>query len=118
MGLRVKTKTLFLVSLSSLILAGCSVETSAEPYQSIGSFNSATGTSSQTPPVATEAIRPPFTLEQCIDIALKNNPQIAQRKCDIEASLAEKDIAKGHLWPSISDLLRYPFQLKMLQYRI
>jgi len=102
MGLRVKTKTLFLVSLSSLILAGCSVETSAEPYQSTGSFNSVTGTSSQTPPVATGAIRPPFTLEQCIDIALKNNPQIAQRKWDIEASLAEKDIAKGQLWPSIS----------------
>jgi outer membrane protein TolC len=43
-----------------------------------------------------------LTLERCIDIALKNNPDLARKKWDIETSLAEKDIAKGQLWPSIS----------------
>lgn len=43
-----------------------------------------------------------LTLENCKKIALENNPDIAQKKWDIETSLAEKDIAKGQLWPSIS----------------
>jgi outer membrane protein TolC len=43
-----------------------------------------------------------LTLDDCIKVALENNPDIAQKKWDIETSLAEKDIAKGQLWPSIS----------------
>lgn len=43
----------------------------------------------------------PLTLEECLDIAVKNNPDIAQRQWDTKTALAEKDIAKGSLWPSI-----------------
>jgi outer membrane protein TolC len=43
-----------------------------------------------------------LTLEQCIDIALKNNPEIAEKKSDTETAMAEKDIAQGRLWPEIS----------------
>jgi len=42
-----------------------------------------------------------LTLEQCIDIALKNNPGIAQKKWDTKTAQAEKDIAQGRLWPEI-----------------
>lgn len=44
---------------------------------------------------------PQLTLEQCLDIAIKNNPDIAQRQWDTEIARAEKDIAAGALWPSI-----------------
>ncbi len=43
-----------------------------------------------------------LTLEQCIDIALKNNPEIAKNKWNTKTALAEKDIAQGRLWPEIS----------------
>lgn len=42
-----------------------------------------------------------LTLEQCIDIALDNNPGIAQKKWDTETAQAEEDIAQGRLWPEI-----------------
>lgn len=51
---------------------------------------------------AYEEILSNLTLEDCKKIALKNNPDIARKKWDYESSLAEKDLAKGQLWPSIN----------------
>ena len=42
-----------------------------------------------------------LTLEQCIDIALKNNPEIAKNIWNTKTAMAEKDIAQGRLWPEI-----------------
>lgn len=42
-----------------------------------------------------------LTLKECLDIAVKNNPDIAQKQWDTKTALAEKDIAEGALWPSI-----------------
>ena len=42
-----------------------------------------------------------LTLEQCIDIALKNNPEIAKNTWNTKTAMAEKDIAQGRLWPEI-----------------
>ena len=42
-----------------------------------------------------------LTLAQCIDIALKNNPEIARTGWDLQTSLAEMDIAKGERWPEL-----------------
>jgi len=42
-----------------------------------------------------------LTLEQCLDIAVKNNPDIAQKHWDTKTAIAEKDIAEGALWPTI-----------------
>ena len=50
-----------------------------------------------------------LTLEQCIDIALENNPEIAQKKWNTETALAEKDIAQGRLWPEIGAVGGYTF---------
>jgi len=52
-----------------------------------------------------------LTLEQCIDIALKNNPAVAQKKWDTETALAEKSIAQGKLWPEISAVGEYTHYL-------
>ena len=50
----------------------------------------------------TTGARAPLTLEQCIDIALKSNPGIAQTQWDTRTALAEEDIAQGRLWPTLS----------------
>jgi len=50
-----------------------------------------------------------LTLEQCVDIALKNNPEIAQEKWGVGTALAEKDIAQGRLWPEISAIGGYTY---------
>jgi len=52
-----------------------------------------------------------LNLEQCINIALKNNPAVAQKKWDSETALAEKDIAQGKLWPEISAVGEYTHYL-------
>ena len=43
----------------------------------------------------------PLTLAQCVDRALKNNPDIAQKGWDTKTALAEEDIAQGALWPTV-----------------
>jgi len=50
-----------------------------------------------------------LTLEQCINIALKNNPEIAQKQWDTRTALAEEDIARGKLWPTISAVGGYTY---------
>ena len=50
-----------------------------------------------------------LTLDQCIDIALRSNPGIAQKQWDTKTALAEKDMAKGSLWPAISAVGGYSY---------
>lgn len=97
----IKMKILFFMSLLLLALAGCAAENSAESYQPMSDFNSIASQPTQTPPVITEAVKPPFTLPQCIDIALKNNPDVVGGGFDVLAAKAEKDIAAGQRWPSV-----------------
>lgn len=101
MGLKMKTKNLLFMSLSLLTLAGCAGEKSAESYQPISDFNSATSKYTQIAPVITEVIKPPFTLEQCIEIALKNNPDVVSSGFDVLSVRAEKDIAASQRWPTL-----------------
>ncbi len=42
-----------------------------------------------------------LTLEQCIDMALENNPEIARNIWNTKTAMAEKDIVQGRLWPEI-----------------
>ena len=60
----------------------------------------------ETPPSAPEApeakaVDGPLTLDQCVELALRNNPDIAQQRWDTETALAEKNIAEGALWPTL-----------------
>jgi outer membrane protein len=43
----------------------------------------------------------PLTLEKCVQIALQNNPDVAARKWDVQAAIAERDAATGQRWPSL-----------------
>ena len=95
----------FLMSLWLVGLAGCAVEDSAKPYQPAGSFDSIIIKSEQTSPAVTkpvaEPVKPPFTLTQCIGIALENNPDIAGGSFDVLAAKAGKDIAASQRWPTL-----------------
>jgi len=84
-----------------LLLGGCAFDNSAGSYRSVSDFNNVTGKSPQTLPVITEAVKPPFTLPQCIEIALKNNPDVVGGGWDVLAAKAEKDIAAGQRWPAL-----------------
>ncbi|OGL43880.1 MAG: hypothetical protein A2161_17735 [Candidatus Schekmanbacteria bacterium RBG_13_48_7] len=52
-----------------------------------------------------------LTLEECINIALENNPDITQGKWNIEVAKAEADISAGQLWPTIQAALGYNYYL-------
>lgn len=52
-----------------------------------------------------------LSLEQCIDIALKNNPEISQKKWNTETAWTERDIAQGRLWPELSAVGGYTHYL-------
>jgi len=96
--------TLKILVLTSVVLftgAGCAVDDSAGLYQPVGDFNSIAGKSVQSKPPVTEILRPPFTLEQCIKVALKNNPQVIGAGWDVSAAKADKDIAAGQRWPAL-----------------
>jgi len=100
-------KILCLMSLSLLTLFGCTVGNSIKSSQPINDFNSTTIQSAQNTETVTEPLKPPFTLTQCIDIALKNNPNIVGGEFDVLAAKADKDIAAAQKWPAIGIESRY-----------
>jgi len=44
----------------------------------------------------------PLRLDECIQIALANNPQIGRRYWDAEAAAAQQDVAAAQRWPMLS----------------
>ncbi len=46
-------------------------------------------------------IKPPFTLEECIQLALSNNPDIGISQFNISSAQAQQQIAEGERWPVI-----------------
>jgi outer membrane protein len=95
---------LFIMILCLAALADCAVEDSVKPHQldKIDSITvkSAQGAPSVIEPVP-EPVKPPFTLAQCIEIALKNNPDITGGNFDVLAARAGADIASSKRWPTI-----------------
>ena len=98
-----KTKILCLISLSLLTGAGCATEQTDMPSP-VADTNSISIPPVHAQPPAAESkppLKPPFTLPQCIKIALKNNPDIVGGSFDVLAAQAEKDAAAGQRWPQI-----------------
>lgn len=95
-----RTKILFVLLFSLLaVSAGCSAEGPADSYSPAGDSNGVrlSAGAKQTFPAATNS---PFTLDECIEIALKNNPEVVGGGWDVLTAAAEKDIAAGERWPS------------------
>jgi len=102
-----KTQILFFLGLSFLTLAGCAIENSVESYQPIIDSNSVISQPIETTPAIIEAVKPPFTLTQCIEIALENNPDVVGGGFDVLTSKAQKSIAASHKLPAIGFGTRY-----------
>jgi len=102
-----KTIILCIMSLLLLTLAGCAADEANQPYHPISDLNSITLQPVQSTETVAEPLEPPFTLSQCIDIALKNNPDVVGSGYDILAARADKDIATAQKWPAIGLESRY-----------
>ena len=95
--------------------AGCATLNPTIPYEghsgdSVGSVAPPSPSSAATAPDAKDLpeLRPltseetgAIGLEECIELALRNNPDIAASESDIDSKRAERDIAAGERWPSI-----------------
>ncbi len=104
-------RTLLLVGFSLLSLSSCVAEQAvAEQSLSINPDHIAAGTIpssagetlnvvSETGLAGAETPGLQLTLEQCIEVALKNNPQVIGAGWDVSAAKAEEDIAAGQRWP-------------------
>jgi outer membrane protein len=44
----------------------------------------------------------PFTLDECIDMARRNNPSLASGSQDIQTALAQRSVAEAERWPQFS----------------
>lgn len=54
--------------------------------------------------------RPPqqlFSLDQCIEIARRNNPGLAAGTWDVQSALAQRNVAAAERWPQISSVDSY-----------
>ncbi len=80
--------------------AGVAVPTRPHPETTLSATPREAAPASQEVPDAKDR-EAPLTLEQCVDLALRNNPDIAQKGWDTRTALAEKDIAQGALWPTV-----------------
>jgi outer membrane protein len=87
---------LFLISMS---LTGCGIgrDEFHPPPVSYRTALSDSGTSSDNRP----DVEQPLTLEQAIDVALANNPDIVGRNWEMQAARAQREVATGAAWPSI-----------------
>ncbi|OQY04175.1 MAG: hypothetical protein B6I25_07305 [Planctomycetales bacterium 4572_13] len=103
MGIKMKTTILCLMSVSLLTPAGCAAEQTDVPSPPAAANNLAVSPARTQPPVSGHESppEPPFTLAQCIEIALQNNPDIVGGGFDVSAAKAEKNVAAGQRWPQI-----------------
>jgi outer membrane protein TolC len=94
---------------------GCATLNPTIPYEghsgdSVGSFAPPSPSPAATAPDAKDLPEPSppaseetgaIGLGECIELALRNNPDIAASESDIDSKRAERDIAAGERWPSI-----------------
>jgi outer membrane protein TolC len=91
-----------LVILYALILPGCVLVQPTEPFKPVPSTEATRITApapSQPAPAKEEVVPEALTLERSLDIALKNNPEVAATLWDVSAAGAKLDQAKAARWP-------------------
>ncbi len=127
-----KTKSVFII-INMVVLAfiGCAIDYSGRTNQLADKFEGEddflyqntrplTTRPVATMPVEIEQIKPPFTLEQCIEIALSHNPDIGSRRFNVLSAKAQQAIAEGERWPEIkiqSDYKHYLDDQRLIQPR-
>jgi len=94
-----------LMILFALILPGCVLLQPTEPFNPVP-VTEATGITppapSQPSPAKEEALPEALTLERSLEIALKNNPEVAATLWDVSVASAKVDQAKAARWPTVT----------------
>ena len=97
--------TIILTILYALILSGCVLLQPAESFSPVP-VTEATGITAPAPsqpsPAKEEALPEALTLERSLEIALKNNPEVAATLWDVSAAGAKLDQAKAARWPTLT----------------
>jgi outer membrane protein TolC len=85
-----------------VILTGCALTNPTDPYAPVrGRYR---GTAPGPPLVAgvlAERLSRPLNLDDCVQIALENNPQIGAQSWDVGAAEAQTDAASAQRWPAL-----------------
>ena len=94
-----------LVILHLVLLPGCVLIQPTEPFKPV-SPTEATGITppapSQASPAKEEVVPEALTLERSLEIALKNNPEVAATLWDVSVAGAKVDQAKAARWPTVT----------------
>jgi outer membrane protein len=97
--------TVILTILYVLILPGCVLLQPTEPFSPVP-VTEASGITAPAPsqpsPAKEEALPEALTLERSLEIALKNNPEVAATLWDVSAAGAKMDQAKAARWPTLT----------------
>lgn len=97
--------TIILAILYVLIFPGCVLLQPTEPFGPVPTTK-ATGITvpepSQPVPAKEEALPEALTLERSLEIALKNNPEVAATLWDVSVAGAKVDQAKAARWPNLA----------------
>ncbi len=81
-------------AMAAALMAGCAVTPPAEPYK-------ATGRESAPAAALAEKLKEPLGLQDCVDVALANSPQVAGTLQEARAAAAARDVAAGARWPTL-----------------
>jgi outer membrane protein TolC len=88
-----------------LILPGCVLLQPTEPFGPVPTTK-ATGITAPAPsqpfPAKEEAVPEALTLDGSLEIALKNNPEVAATLWDVSVAGAKVDQAKAARWPTLT----------------
>jgi outer membrane protein len=97
--------TIILAILYVFIFPGCVLMEPTEPFRPVPTTE-ATGVIAPAPSQPTaakeEVVPEALTLERSLDIALKNNPEVAATLWDVSAAGAKVDQAKAARWPTLT----------------
>jgi len=101
----------YLCELSALLLlvgAGCALTNPTDPYAPIGNgYGPRISGTLSLPDKLEQKMSGPLTLEQCIEIALANNPEIAAVRHDAASAQARRDVAFSAILPKVNALSSY-----------
>jgi len=98
--------------LALFVLTGCALTNPTDPYAPVrgGYRGTALGRPLASKDLA-ERSSCPLSLEECVQIALENNPQIGAQSWDVEAAEAQTDIASSQRWPALRAVSGYRHHL-------
>ena len=101
-----------LAPLLTVSLAGCALFAPTDPYAPVRLNGEAVPAASARQGAEAEpSVQGPLTLQQCVEIALANNPDVAAAGSGVDVAQAERDAAAAERWPSVRALGSYEHHL-------